>query len=76
MGLLLVANEKCICDDWLCFLLAFGVKYETLCTSWYYLYKLKNVENSLHGKTLLRRCFSRFLNCANKTKLRKASDII
>ena len=49
--------------------------FETLCASWYHLYKLKNVENTLRGVlllvklqtwslkmlALLHRCFSRFL---------------
>ena len=38
-----------------------------LCAISYHLQNLRNVENILHG------CFSRFLNFANGTKLRKAS---
>ena len=52
------------------------------CAIWYNLYNFKNVENS-YGEvlllvpvtllkiTLLRECFSRFLNFANGTKSRK-----
>ena len=58
---------------------------------WYHLYNLKKVKNTHGGVlllkscrlksatllkvTLLHECFSRFLNCANGTKSRKASHI-
>ena len=55
-----------------------------LCTIWYHLYNLKNVENTnwhqwmsatllnvaLHG------CFSRFLNCTNGTESRNSSYML
>ena len=56
-----------------------------LCTIWYDLYNLENVKNTHGGVllvvklqavlkvTLLHGCFSRFSNCANGTKLHKAS---
>ena len=52
---------------------------------WYHLHNSKNVKNTHGGKLvlvalqalrkvkLLHRCFSRFLNCSNGTKSRKAS---
>ena len=40
---------------------------------WYYLYNSKNVKNTHAGVTLLRGCFSRFLNCTNGNKLRNGS---
>ena len=53
------------------------------CAIWYHLYNLKNVKNTHEGVlllvlkvTLLHGCFSRFLNCTNGTKLRKASHMI
>ena len=60
-----------------------------LCAIWYHLYNFKNMKNT-HGEVLLlvklkpatlikvtlpHGCFSRFLNCINGTKLRKASHI-
>ena len=62
-------------------------KYVMLCAIWYHLYNLKNVKNTHGGVlllvkpatllkvTLLRGCFSRFLNCANGTKSNKASHM-
>ena len=56
-------------------------------TIWYHLYNLKNMKKTHGGVlllvkpatllkvTLLHGCFSRFLNCANGTKSRKASHI-
>ena len=56
-----------------------------LCAIWYNMYNLKNVKNTHGGVlllvkpatllkvTLLRGCFSRFLNCTNDNKLCKAS---
>ena len=63
----------------------FCSKYMGLCSIWYHLYTLKNVEN-IHGKklllvkvkvkvTLLHECFSRFLIWSNGTKLHKASHM-
>ena len=58
----------------------------TLCAIWYHIYNLKIVKTT-HGRMihlvklqaskrkLLHDCFSRFLNCTDGTKLRKASDI-
>ena len=55
-----------------------------LCAIWYHLYNLKNAKSTHGGKlilikllrvTLLHGCFSRFLNCTNGTKSRKASHI-
>ena len=54
------------------------------CAIWYHLHNLENVENTNGGvlllvklkKKILHGCFSRFLNCANGTKLRKASHMI
>ena len=60
------------------------------CVIWYHLYILKNVKNAHGGVlllvelkpatlleiTLLRGCFSRFLNCANGTKSRNASHMV
>ena len=62
-----------------------------LYTIWYHLHNLKNVKNSHGGMLLwvklqaeacifsksniLHDCFSRFLNCANDTKSRKASHL-
>ena len=52
------------------------------CAIWYHLHNLKNVKNSHGGVILLvklavlRSCFSRFLNCANGTKSRKACHMI
>ena len=53
------------------------------CAIWYHLYNLKNVKNTHEGVlllvlkvTLLHGCFSRFLNCTNGTKSRKASHMI
>ena len=58
------------------------------CAIWYHLYNLKKIKNTHRGGggcyiysnvadygciTFLYRCFSRFLNCANGTKLLKAS---
>ena len=60
--------------------------YVTLCAIWYHLYNLKIVKTT-HGRMihlvklqatkrkLLHDCFSRFLNCTDGIKLRKASDI-
>ena len=59
--------------------------YETFNAIWYHLYNSKNVKNT-HGKVLrlvklqaleltLHGFFSRFLNCTDGTKLRKASHI-
>ena len=61
-------------------------------TIWYHLYNFKNVKNTHGGVlllvkfqlkpvtllkvTLLRRYFSRFLNCTNGTKLSKTSHIL
>ena len=44
----------------------------------YHLYNLKNVKRLqlYQKKTLLRGCFSSFLNCTNGTKSRKASHIV
>ena len=60
-----------------------GLKEEnvTRCAIWYHLYNLKNVTHGgmlllvkLQAEvTLLHGCFSRFLNCTNGTKSRKAS---
>ena len=63
-----------------------GEKYMMLCVIWYHLHHLKNAENIHEGLLLLltltltllkvtlhHGCFSRFLNCANGTKSRKAS---
>ena len=54
--------------------------YVMLCAIWYHLHLLKTVKNTHGGKkiilSLLHGCFSRFLNCTNGTKLRKASHII
>ena len=54
--------------------------YEMRCAVWYHLYNLKNVKN-IHGGvllkvTLLHGCFSRFLNCTNRTKPWSAPYII
>ena len=46
--------------------------YAMLCAIWYHLYNFKNVLKV----TLLRGCFSRFLNCTNGTKSRKLLHII
>ena len=51
------------------------------CAIWYHLYNLKHVKNVLQPATLLKvtllhGCYSRFLNCTNGTKLRKASHIL
>ena len=62
------------------------INKQTLCAIRNNLYNLKNVKNSrggviLSGKVTLLKlslphgCFSRFLNCTNGTKLRKASNI-
>ena len=49
----------------------------TLCAIWYHLYHLKNIKRTTLLKiTLLNGCFSRFLNCTNGTKSRKASHLI
>ena len=53
---------------------------EMRCAILYHLYKLKNVNNN-HGRVLLKVAllhgyFSRFLNCANVTKSRKASQLV
>ena len=52
-----------------------------LCTIWHHLYSSKIMKNT-HGVllllvyvTLLRGCFSRFLNCTNGTKSRNASQM-
>ena len=51
-----------------------------LCAIWYHLYNVKNMKNT-HGEVLLLKVsllhgyFSRFLNCGNGTKTRKASHI-
>ena len=57
-----------------------------ICAIWYHLYNSKNMKNT-HGKvsllvarnfsksTLLEGCFPRFLNCADGTKSRKATEI-
>ena len=66
--------------------------YEMLCAIWYHLYYFKNVKNTQGGVLLLVKLqalgsnftesntppwvFSRFLNCANGTKLRIASHTI
>ena len=47
--------------------------YVIFCAIWYHLYNLKNVKNTHGGVTLLRSCFSRFLNYTNGTKLSNAS---
>ena len=54
---------------------------EMCCAIWCYLCYLKNVTNTLGETpllvlkvTLLRGCFSRFLNCINGTQTRKASQ--
>ena len=51
--------------------------YVMLCAIWYHLYNLKLLKKThpatLLNVTLLDGCFSRFLNCANDTKLRNAS---
>ena len=59
-----------------------------LCAIWYHLYNLKNVKNIHEGVrllvkpatplkvTLLRGCFSRFLNYKNGTKSCKASHML
>ena len=56
-----------------------------LCVIWYHVYNLKIVKNTHKGVLLLVKwqallkvallhgCFSRFLNCTNDTKSRKAS---
>ena len=54
--------------------------YVIFCPIWYYLYNLKNVKNTMNESyfyllRLLRRCSSRFINCKNGTKSRKASYI-
>ena len=55
-----------------------------LCAIWFHLFNLKNVKNNHGGAillvislkvSLLHGHFSRFLNCANVTKLRKVSHI-
>ena len=54
-----------------------------LCTIWYHLYNIKNVKNT-HGGVLLlvlkvtpfHGCFSRFLNCSNDNKPRKATHMV
>ena len=59
------------------------------CAIWYHLHNLKNGENNHRGVlllvklqatllklTLLQGFFSRFLNCTNGNKLRKASNMI
>ena len=62
-------------------------KYVMRCAMWYHLYNLKNVK-STHGGVLLlvkfqafkvkllHGCFSRFSDCTNGTKSRKASHIL
>ena len=50
------------------------------CVIWYHLCNLKNVKNTHGGVlllkvTLLRVCFSRFLNCTNGTKSRNAGHV-
>ena len=51
------------------------------CSIWYHLYNVKNVKSTHRGVlllvkvTLLRGCFSRFLNCTNGTKSRNASHM-
>ena len=68
-----------------------NLQYETLCAIWYVLYNLKMMKNTLGRMlplvklpvqpatllkvALLHGCFSRFLNCTNGTKSRKASHI-
>ena len=55
--------------------------FAMLCAIWYHSYDSKNVWRSVNLQvstsplkvTLLHGCFSHFLNCANGTKLRKAS---
>ena len=47
------------------------VIYETLCVIWYYFFQ----PTTLGKVLLLHGCFSRFLNCTNGTKSRKASEI-
>ena len=39
------------------------------------LVQFKNMKNT-HAGVLLFECFSRFLNCANNAKSRKASEIV
>ena len=56
------------------------------CAIWYHLHNLKKVKNAHGGVlilvklqaklTLLHGCFSRFLNCINSTKSRKASQMM
>ena len=65
------------------------IQYMVRCAIWYHLHDFKNVKN-IHGGvlilvklkpatllnlTFLHECFSRFLNCANGTKLHNASHI-
>ena len=52
------------------------------CAIWYQLHNVKNVKTTHRGVllkvlkvALLDGCFSRFLNCANGTKLRKPSQM-
>ena len=53
-------------------------KFAKLCAAWYHLDTLKNVDNT-HGEVLkialLYGCFSRFLNCTNGTKSKKAFQL-
>ena len=51
------------------------------CAIWYHWYNFKNVKKTQGGvlllvKLLLQGCLSRFLNCANGTKLSNASQMI
>ena len=53
-------------------------KFAKLCAAWYHLDTLKNVDNT-HGEVLkialLYGYFSRFLNCTNGTKSKKAFQL-
>ena len=55
-----------------------------LCASWYHLHNFKNMKNihggvsllvKLEASALFHGCFSRFINCTNVTKSRKASNM-
>ena len=59
------------------------MKYVMRCAIWYHLDILKNVKNTHGGVlilvlklTLLHGCFSRFLNCTNRTKSRSAPHMV
>ena len=51
------------------YLKAMDATFVMLWAIWHYLHNLKSVNNALHGR------FSRFLNCTNGTKSRKASHL-